>query len=160
MKKKRKGQEEIVGFALIIIIVAVIALVFLGISLNKQQKEAIQSYETESFVQALLQYTTNCSDDLEYLSVRKLVFSCDNRERCEDGRDSCEALNLTFKGIIEESWKVGQERPVKGFELKVISEDKEILVAQEGNATQRYREAMQAFNRKGRDYELTFRVYS
>ena len=60
-KQKNKGQEEMVGFALIVIIVAIILLVIIGLSLGTRgNREAVQSYEAESFLSAALQYTSNC----------------------------------------------------------------------------------------------------
>jgi len=156
---KKRGQEEIVGFALIVIIIAVVFLLFLGFSLNNGKREAVESYEIDSFIQAFLQYTTNCSSSLEYLSVRKLVFSCDNAELCEDERDSCEVLNRTLKSIIEEGWKIGDDRPLKGYEMGILSEGTNMIRIREGNITPQYKGAMQPFTRRGKDYEITFKVY-
>ena len=43
--KRNKAQEEMVGFALIIVIVAVILIILLGIYLRKPKDQAIESYE-------------------------------------------------------------------------------------------------------------------
>ncbi len=137
--KNKKAQEEMVGFGLIIIIVAVILLVFLGFSLRNQQKESVEDYEINSFIQAFLQYTTDCEDNLEYLSIQKLIFDCKNSEKCLDGRDSCEVLNSTLIEIIEESWEVGEDRPIKGYELRISSDEAEILFLEKGNITRNYR---------------------
>ncbi|MBU4116158.1 MAG: hypothetical protein KKG94_00235, partial [Nanoarchaeota archaeon] len=72
----KRSQEEIVGFALIIIIVAVILLIFLGFYLRAPQKEIIESYEIESFIQSFLQYTSDCESNLEFLPVKNLIFAC------------------------------------------------------------------------------------
>ena len=49
MKSKDKlGQEEMIGFVLIIILVAIIILVFLSFSLKKPVKDNVESYEVES----------------------------------------------------------------------------------------------------------------
>jgi len=68
----RKGQEEIVGFALIIIIVAVILLVFLAFSLNKPEKEDLENYVVKGFLDATLAYTSECRDErnFEFISIR------------------------------------------------------------------------------------------
>ncbi|MBI2057207.1 hypothetical protein HYT91_03060 [Candidatus Pacearchaeota archaeon] len=60
LNKNKIGQEEMVGFALIIILVSVILLVFLAFSLNKPKTEATESYEVNSFLQSSLQYTSSC----------------------------------------------------------------------------------------------------
>jgi hypothetical protein len=131
----KRAQEEMVGFALIIILVAVILLVFLGFSLRDQEKEAVESYEVESFIQSFLHYTSDCRDNLEFLPVQKLISSCSNNQRCLDGRLACDVLEQTLKGIVEESWKTGAERPVKSYELKINSFEEEILELKEGNIT-------------------------
>ena len=74
--KNKYGQEEMVGFALIMIIVAIILLIFLSFSLGKSEKETVESYEVESFIQSMSQYTTDCRDNLEYVSIQKLIFDC------------------------------------------------------------------------------------
>ena len=101
IKIKKKGQEEMLGFALIIIIVAVILLVFLGFSLRGSQKQGVESYEADSFMQAFLQYTTDCAENYEtdYLDIQDLVFECDDGNTCLDGRDACEVLELESKMV-------------------------------------------------------------
>lgn len=157
--KRKKAQEEMVGFALIIIVVAVILLIFLGFALRKQQKEIVESYEVESFIQAFLQYTTDCRDNLEYLSIQKLIFDCYGGEMCLDGRSACDALNSTLKEILEESWKVEGDRPVKGYELKIASDEEEILLITKGNLTGNSKGAMQEFSRSGNLIEIFFTAY-
>lgn len=148
--KNKKAQEEMIGFALIIIVVAVILLVFLRISLRSPEKEGVESYEVESFIQAFLQYHTNCSETYEanYLSIRELIFSCDNAELCLDERDSCEVLESTLKEITEESWQVEGDRPVKGYELNITANGEEILAFQEGEITNNYKGAIVPFPRE------------
>ena len=117
----KKAQEEMVGFALIIIIVAVILLIFLGFALRGQEKETVESYEVESFIQSFLHYTSDCRDNLEFLSVQKLISGCSNNVRCLDGRSTCEVLEPILKGIVEESWSTGADKPIKGYELRINS---------------------------------------
>jgi len=156
---KNKAQEEIVGFALIMIIVAVILLIFLGFSLRSPQKEIVESYEVDSFIQTLLQYTTDCRDNLEYLSVQKLIFNCNSEEECLDGRSSCEALNLTLIKIVEETWMVGEDRPIQGHELEIIVDDAKMLFFKQGNITRNYKGSSQDFSRRGKNYEIFFKAY-
>ena len=124
-----------VGFAMIIILVIVIIIVFLGFSLRDYEKETIESYEVESFIQSFLHYTSDCRDNLEFLSVQKLISGCSNNVKCLDGRLTCEVLEPILKGIVEESWSIGAERPIKGYELKINSFGEEILKLKEGNIT-------------------------
>ncbi|MBA7653201.1 hypothetical protein ES703_61045 [subsurface metagenome] len=159
LNKKKKAQEEIVGFALIIIIVAVVLLFFLNFYIRSGEKESVESYEADSFIQAFLHYTTECEDYLEYLSVQKLIFECNNDASCLDDRKACEILNSTLKGIVDESWPIGEDRPVKGYELKITANQEEVVSFMEGNTTGNYKGAKQDFARSGDSIEILFRAY-
>ena len=159
IKKNKLAQEEMVGFAVIIIIVAVVLVVFLGFSLkNKQEK--VESYEVDSFIQSLLQYTTGCKDNFEYRSVQDLIFDCSNKKTCSEGGDSCEILNSELKGILEESWKVEEETVAKGYELKIISNEKEMLSIEKGNITKNSKGASQEFFKTGNKVNIFFTIYT
>lgn len=156
----RKAQEEMIGFALIIILVAVIMLVFLGFSLRTEQKENVESYEVESFLQSMLQYTTQCENNIEKLSVRKLIFSCLNREQCLNEEDSCLVLETELDNMLKESWKIGEERPVKGYELNIITEQNEaILNLKQGEITEGSKGSNQEFFRSNTLIKIMFKVY-
>ena len=159
MRGRRKAQEEMVGFALIIIIVAVILLVLLSLSLRNPQEE-VESYKVGSFIQAFLQYTSDCRDDSKYLSIKDLISDCDDGRICLDGRSACEVLNSTLKDIAEESWKVGTDRPVAGYELKILSNNNEVLLLTEGNVTRNYKWSMQPFSKRGSNFEVFFTAYN
>ena len=156
-KKNKHGQEEMVGFILIIVIVAVILLIFLGLSIKKPQKQAVESYEVEGFIHGFLQYTTDCRDNsnLEYLPIRKLILACDNSERCLDNRNTCNVLRDTLTEIVKESWRTGQERPVKGYELNITLQNKEFSL-KEGNFTGNSKGAVQLLVR---NIDVYFTVY-
>jgi len=159
--KRKSGQEEMVGFALIIIIVAVIFLVFLGFSLRGSQKVDIESFEVKSFLQAFLQYTTDCRDSgLEYLSIRDLIFSCNKNDICLDDRNTCDVLNSTLTEIIEESWNTDGDSPIKGYGLDITRNGiEEILGIEKGNFTNNYRSSMQDFSKGGGLFKISFTAY-
>jgi len=160
MRKNNKlGQEEMVGFALIVVIVAVIILVFLGFAIKGTNKTDTQSYEVESFLQAVLQYTTDCEDYLEYLSVQKLIFECDREKACLDERNSCDVLNATLKKLVEESWAIEGDRPVKGYFLNITSNEEQILSVLDGNITKNSRGARQSFTKSGVSMDIMFSAY-
>lgn len=151
----KRAQEEMIGFALIIVVVTVILLVFLGFSLNNQGKESVESYEVESFIQSFLQYTSECRDNFGFLSVQELIQDCNNNRICLNGEETCNVLNETLNGLIKESWKIGPERPVKGYELRINSLNKEIEF-KEGNFTGNSKGAIQFLPN---DIEITFTAY-
>lgn len=155
----KSGQEEMVGFAIIMIIVGVILLIVLSLSLRSSNKESVESYEVESFIQSLLQYTTDCRDNLEYLSIKKLIFNCEDNDVCLDKRDSCEVLNENLENILKETWKVEGDRPVKGYEFKILVADEEMLLIEEGEITGNSKGAVQDFPRGGKNYFVYFNAY-
>ena len=161
MKEKNKlGQEEMIGFALILILVAIIVLVFIGFSIRSPQKESVESYEVESFLQSMLQYTTECENNIERLSVQKLVFACNAKEKCLDEKNSCEVLKLELEEMLKESWPIGEERPVKGYELIIMAEGNEsILDIREGDITANSKGSSQDFFRSQTLIEVLFEAY-
>ena len=157
MNKHKKAQQEMVGFGLIIIIVAVIILVFLVISL-KQTSSDSDSYEVESFLQALSQYTTNCSitSEFNYLDIKDLIEECDSARDCVNGESTCEVLNITLRNLINNSWPVGENRPNKGYFFNSSYEGREIISLNQGNITLRNNKgASQNFEK----LEIYFKIY-
>jgi type II secretory pathway pseudopilin PulG len=136
MINNKRAQEEMVGFALIIIIVAIILLVFLGLFLTRPNNQSIQSYEAESFVQSMLQFSTQCQNyNYGYISVQDLIFMCNSGTPCSDNEDSCAILNSTLTGILSHSWTIGQGSVIKGYLLNITSSNGEIFTISAGNIT-------------------------
>jgi hypothetical protein len=156
---KKNGQEEMVGFALIVIILAVIILIFIGFAIRSPDKDAVQSYEAESFVQSTLQHTTDCRDNLEFLTIQKLIFRCNEEAECLDDRETCDVLKQTLQDLVEESWKV-ENRPLEGYELKIMVENTELLNLNQGNKTRNYKGAVQDFSKGGNSVVLLLNIYS
>jgi len=133
--KSKRSQHEMVGFVLIVIIVAVILLVFLRFSLNESPEEnLIKSYEVGSFIQSVLQYTTEYES--EPISLRKLIKKCNNYN------EGCEILEDELKNIMQESWTVEEGGVVKGYNLEIVEKDKEILKIIEGIETVNYKSSL------------------
>lgn len=158
----KRAQEEIVGFALIIIIVAVIFLIFLSFAIKDKDEVGIESYKVENFLHATLQYTSDCRNNLEYLSIQKLISSCDKGEECVNlnNKDACEVLSTTLTEIVEKSWDVEPGSPIKGYELNITSEGgTEIFSLEEGNSTVNYKIPSQHIPRSRTSYDISFKVY-
>ncbi|MDP2673213.1 MAG: hypothetical protein Q8O84_05355 [Nanoarchaeota archaeon] len=161
--ENKKAQEEMVGFALIIILVSVILLVFLAFSLNKPKTEATENYEVNSFLQSTLQYTTNCraSSGIEkFQTIQNLIFECDLKSECSDGKDTCKVLNETLTDILKESWPTGEDRPNKGYELIINTEEDILLNIPKGNLTKSCKSSSQSFSKSKKDFLINFKVCS
>ena len=152
----KRAQEEIVGFAIIVIIVSIILVFFLVFSLSERTSE--ESYETESFLQSVLHYTSDCTDNGKYLPIQDLIFSCYGKETCDDGEEACVVLNETLKGMVGESWPTGEDFPAKGWKLDIFSGEEAILSLSEGNITGSYKGAQQLVP-KGVSLRILFNVY-
>jgi hypothetical protein len=154
----KRSQEEMLGFALIVVLVAVAMIIFIGFMVTRPQKEPVESYEVESFIQSALKFTTDCEDNLERQNVRKLILSCKGGENCVDSRATCDVLNGVLKGIVEESWKI-EGRPEKGYEVNISVGERKLVSFKEGNKTNNYKQASQALASGGENIEVSFRAY-
>lgn len=157
----KKAQEEIVGFAVIVVIVAIILVIILAFMLNKGTGKATfqTTYQAESFTHSVLQYTSDCFDGLIYMPIQELAISCNNNEQCTDGRNSCDVLNETIVNIIDKSWNVGENNPIKGYELVIGTETNSLLDLKKGNETLDSRGSIEAFSRSSVNYQMTFKAY-
>lgn len=135
--KNKRSQEEMIGFVLIIVLVAIVALIFLSISLRKSPVK-IPSNEVESFLYSIERYSTECyaSPEREY-DIKDLIVSCSANEVCLNGEKSCDVLGRSLSGILDKSWKPGDENPVKYYNLKIYNKNtnKTVLALKQGNCT-------------------------
>jgi len=104
----KKAQSEIVGFVLIVVIVAIVAVFFLGFYLRRPS-ERIDNKELVNFLGSLNRYTTNCSVNyrIEPLDISSLSGICYDNENalCLSGENACQVLNSTISELIELSWE-------------------------------------------------------
>lgn len=156
----KAGQEEMVGFAVIAIIVSIGILILLSFMIRSPAKGDTENYQVDSFIQSALQYTTDCESDVEFLSLQKLVIACGNGEMCLDERDSCKVLNSTIIDLVGNGWNAGANSSVKGYNLKVIIDGQEKLAIKKGNETINFKGGFQDFARSGRNYEVSLNIYN
>ena len=140
---KTKGQEEMVGFALIVIIVGVILLVFIGFSIRDTDQEPIGSYELENFVLSMLHYNIEYNEDINDLI-----------KNCNKYNEDCDVLESELNNILEKTWIVENGSVIKGYDLKITDKDKEILNIEKGDVTSNYKETSQILSA-----EVRFIVY-
>ena len=156
VRRGNQAQEEMVGFALIVVIVAVILLFFMVFSLKSSDQNVVRSYEVESFLQSIFHYTTDCEDNQGILSLDKIIFSCQRGDECLDGREACEVLDSTVSGLVEESWDVGENSSVRGYDFVIKIGDSEMFNKTAGDLNGNSKGAMQPFPK---DIEIYFSVY-
>ena len=119
---KRKGQEEMVGFVAIVVLVAIIGIVMLGIVLRNKPVES-SSVETYQLLESMMEVTTDCSlDSNGNARIRDLFEPCLNGNICIDGKDSCIALNDSVKIVLSNALFKGNETNIRYmFEVRLIS---------------------------------------
>ena len=150
-----RAQEEMVGFAMIIVVVSVVLLIFFMFSMNGSV-ENVDDYETESFVHSVISYTTDCANEREFRSVKDLIRDCDRGKACEDGRDACGVLNTTISEILDEAWIVEKDSVVKGYKFRIELDEVNLIYLEKGNITRNFRGFSQFFPS---GFEIFFESY-
>ncbi len=146
---KRKGQEEIVGFVLIVVLVVFVLIVFLGIQLRKPVKEQRESEVIYQFLESSMEQTTNCtlSEGASYLELDELIRECSETDSsCLGGATSCDIAKDTFTKLINESFAIGPDYPYKGYNISTIysinfsgqSQTESVLSIAMGNCSNNY----------------------
>ena len=155
----KRGQSEIVGFGLIIILVSVVLLIFLSLSFKQSNNDSLESYEVTSFLQSYLKTTTTCADksSTDFMSTRELIFSCSKKESCFDSKNSCEVLESFSNQLLEYSWQVSSESFYKGYDLRIFLGEEELLNLSKGNQTQTSKGSIQTYED---ELEIIFEVYN
>jgi len=160
--RNKKGQEEMVGFVLIVVIVTIAVLVLLIFSMRRPSGlEASQ--EVENFIQASTYFTTDCKLAGNDLSLKKLIVACQNTERCSNDKDACESLKFNMNNLIESGFSRGY---YQGYELKIysvseeINETKMIIDAKSGNLTGSWQAGDVLFPVPPYKFHIYMKVYS
>ena len=127
----RRSQEEMIGFVLIIILVAVIALIFLAISIRPAKTQ--ENKEIENFLHSSLLYTTDCKSSPEIVyDFRDLIKACLENKQCLSGEKACDILDKTASELIEKSFKVGENEKYKGYMFKIYEENNVLFEISKG----------------------------
>ncbi len=154
---RKKSQEEMIGFVLIIVLVAVIGLIFLVISVN-QDSEMLESKEVESFLQSSLSYTTSCKISIQNESFQDLIKDCYQNKNCNQTH-SCEILNNTAKNLIESSFQISEKTQYKSYEYKILKQNETLILLEKGNKTGIKRGSQISIPVSGQDIKIQFRLY-
>ncbi len=135
MKQKNKlAQNEIVGFAAIIIIVMILGLMFLSFSIGRGDKIKKTSAELSDFLQSAMYFTTNCTTSYipDYKSIQDLIKACYRNENCINlDKIACVALKEDFSKVIKDSFQVSDSAKNKAYKLNIYYEDSELDIPPE-----------------------------
>jgi hypothetical protein len=126
MSINKKAQEEMIGFAMIIVVVAVIFVVFLVIFLRGNSQERTDSKEVAMFLDSALELTTDCSPySPNYYNVEQLIQKCasSSADVCPEGaaknKKYCDVLQETLVEALKSGWNFGPNSPNKGATLDI-----------------------------------------
>lgn len=124
--ENRKGQQEIAGFVLIVVLVVVALMVFLVISLKKPAVEA-NSKKADDLLSSLMSYTTECIvSEPSYENVQDLIKSCYENRMCKNFKqNSCEYLNQTLSDITKGLLSTSGDNSITSYEITAYLEDAE-----------------------------------
>ncbi len=144
--KKRKGQEEIVGFVLIVVILAIALVIFLGIKLRNPEPVQKDSEIIYQFIESSMEQTTECvvRQNGKNVAMNELIKECHSFDNnCLNGKSSCEVAKETMDEMLKATWKVGDEYPYKGYEVLAeyntnSSASEEIFLIKAGNCSNNY----------------------
>lgn len=129
--KNRKGQEEMVGFVLIVVLVVVIGVVFLGFYLRSGgDAEATKSAELSSLIGSIARYTTDCEKPVdEFKSMQQVAVMCYDGKSCENGL-ACNVLKDTLSEILENVYVVDEGSYIKYYKAEMFyGDDEQFLIA-------------------------------
>ncbi len=123
MTKNKKAQEEMVGFVLIMLVVAVIFLVFLGIFVRQGRQEKIDSTEVSQFLNALTKHTSECTfTGYSYENLGELFDECRKNRQCDSGK-TCDILKDALNEMINASWVFSNDSFYKGYAFRAVYDE-------------------------------------
>lgn len=140
MNLNKKGQNEMVGFVLIVVVVVIALMVFLIISVRQGGDDMVESGEVDALLQVMLSYTTDCAVVFEpqYSSLEDLLKDCYENKRCSNlDRMACDYRDEVLGEIMGDVMKT--EADVSAYELEVFyrnGEEQDVLYEKfSGNCT-------------------------
>jgi len=154
----KKAQEEIMGFGIILVLIAVILVIFLGLSRGSDDSQD-NSFEVDSFLGSILSVSTECEQNGNFVSLNELFFDCSSSQRCDNNLDSCEVLYDTVEEIMEVSWDVGENSSVKGYSFEAYNDRGSMINLAEGIDSGYYNGASRDFAKTGEKISIYLKIF-
>ena len=121
-----RGQEELVGFVLVVAIVAISGLILIGLVMRLESggSEETRSADIAQFLESLWQASAAChlSAGAAPATLSEIAASCvaDKGTKCREGGSACSVLNATLHDVIVGSWGIGTEAQKNGYEFDLM----------------------------------------
>ena len=142
MKKivRKKAQQEMVGFVLIVVIVVIALMIFLVISIRKPV-QSVESQDLDNMLSSIMAYTTECAivAEPDFDNMGNLIRSCYQDEKCTNtGLMACDSMKTSLDSIVTDVFK--SEAKYSSYELNITVVDKDsgvksLYEKKEGNCT-------------------------
>jgi len=128
MKQNNKAQEEMVGFAVLIIIVAVVGVLFLSFMLGRHSSTEISSLSVQQFSEALVHATSECNLGAwpKLSSFSDVIDACYNAPSalCDNGISACQYLNSSIIEITNTAWPISPDSPFVEASFSLLFKDR------------------------------------
>ncbi len=118
------GQEELVGFVLVVVIVVIAGLILLSLLFRLEDDvDGESSGDIAQFLESTFYTTSACHtySPTSAATIGELVNTCagDKEARCREGTRVCEMLNSTLPGLITGSWGIDTAAAKQGYMLQI-----------------------------------------
>lgn len=133
---RNKGQQEMVGFILIVVVVMIGLMVFLVISLRTFETET-NNPAVDDMLSAIMTHTTECVIPVKpyYKTFEDLFLHCFENSECSGvDKPACEYLNESLRPLLEDLVATDATISAYQFDYSVLDEEGQegILRIEEG----------------------------
>jgi len=122
----KKAQHEIVGFVIIVVIVAVIGVIFLSLTISRDEIKQT-SVDISNLLEASMYYTTDCAISFipSYKNVQELIRQCYESpiKNCLNDKKVCDSLEENLNKIISKSLDIDEQGVNKAYKLDIYYQD-------------------------------------
>jgi hypothetical protein len=125
--KSKQGQQEIVGFVLIVVLVVVGLMIFLVYSFTSDRSEIRgNDIVLGNLMSSMVRYTTNCTLQGEKQNIQDLFEMCYDGDLCDlDTRDSCIILESYLSDILDAAYST--ESRINGMSVEFYTDDMGVI---------------------------------
>ena len=143
-----RGQQEMVGFALIVVVVVVGLMIFLIMSINNTP-ESGNSLEVDRMLSSIMRQTTDCAISFEprFDNFEDLFKSCHQKKTCSNldficpntgdmvSKSACDCLNESLIEVLD--GMLNTEATISAYQIEFREKDEPdgILKVFDGNCT-------------------------
>ena len=142
----KRGQEEIVGFMVVVVLVALIGVGFLGFMFaHKQTNPQTSSTEVSQVMESIIGYTGNCSIGSEGYdrAIGRNIAACasDSGTTCVSGENVCDYANRSISNIMDAAYNIQNGSATKGYQFEVMYQNSssDIMNVSEGVCSGSYK---------------------